>query len=150
MDNFIVREGLSDWLNTYPWEWFMTATFNGRFSPAAGRRAIQRFFKRLEKRFERSIPRFWVQEYSMYGEGPHYHALVGNVNKAADGHSAEIAWKIWTSGKGHGRMETQKYDARKGAGFYMGKYVIKDRCDKGDWDIDRFEVFEDGNANSRN
>lgn len=132
----ILREDFAEWLNQYPWDWFLTATFEGEFSPSAARRAVLRYFNELEDLFSIPIPRFWVQEYGQVIEfGPHYHAFVTGVDSIQD--SARFAWKLWTRSRGHGRFETKPYNPKLGADYYLTKYVVKEEFAHGDWGVDK-------------
>lgn len=129
------REALANFLSNFAWEWFLTATFQGEFTPEAGRRAIQRYFEELEAKLQTSIPRFWCQEYGMIIEfGPHYHALLGRVNHVK--YSAQIAHSLWIKHRGHGRLRTQSYQEERGANYYLTKYITKDSFQAGDWGLD--------------
>jgi len=68
---------------------------------------------------------WWIRgrEPNPWRYGTHFHALIGgveNLNRTA-------AWRAWFFRHGMARIEP--YDPRKGAGWYVAKYVVKELGD---------------------
>ena len=123
------RKAFSEWLNLPPWGWYTTHTFKGGYvSLKQADRHWYSWFNSLRgaavgKGLTRSVYGgqspfyFRVAEYQDRGT-LHYHALIGNV-----GDIRRLLFKDFWELNGFARVE--KYEAGKGANFYVGKYLTK-------------------------
>ncbi len=108
------------WLDGWPWEWFVTATFRDPVGVEQAHDRWRKWTHEIEDAVQASLG--WVRctEYQRWRKGiPHYHALVLGV-----GNTRRLAWMDrWNQLAGFARI--LPYDPRNGARFYLGKYVTK-------------------------
>lgn len=118
-----------DWLSLPAWDWYTTHTFKASF--VSRKEADRHWYSwlnglRISAKAKGLTPSvygseapfyFRVAEYQERGT-LHYHALIGNV-----GDIRRLLFKdIWEL---HGFARVEKYEAGKGANFYVGKYLTK-------------------------
>lgn len=145
---------IGDFLNGYPWAHYLTLTFRppqhykratdpgllahgepwGRFSkrihsaaPVSQDYALRQWgaFRRTMARAA-AVPLFWfygVEHGEQFGR-LHLHALTGNTERLP----VATIREYWRSGWSH----VKPYDPRKGASYYITKYVTKELAE---WDI---------------
>ena len=121
------------------WEWFATLTFDDERIAQAGVPGWTRpgwgFGDRATRQWldgdngHRRWARF--REANDRG-GWHFHALVAGVS----GVSRRDAWQEWFDR--HGLARVLPFDPKRGAGFYVSKYVVKDEGEIA-WQIERQE-----------
>lgn len=133
--NSKLRQELVNLLNRYNWDWFTTLTFvNPPTTYTAGNR-VNRWITTLQKQEKRKIGYYITQEKTKLG-CPHFHLLMGNLT----GVSRKKYWKLWFKKNGAARI--LPYDPKKGACYYLTKYVIKDIFRNSDtWDIQGLEYL---------
>lgn len=145
---------IGDFLNGYPWAHYLTLTFRppqthkkatdpalvangqpwGRYTrritsaaPVSQEYALRQwaaFRGRLAR--EIRVPMFWfygVEHGEKFGR-LHLHALTGNTERLP----VYVMRELWRSGWSH----VKPYDPRKGASYYITKYVTKELAE---WDI---------------
>lgn len=107
------RHALGGWLDSLPWDHFITLTFH--YPPAAdqAQRRIHRWLRWTEQRLLRSIDWFYVLEISQHGF-LHIHALTAGTQG-----SGVILGATWQ----HGRSDVQAYQAHLGAAHYLAKQL---------------------------
>ncbi len=123
------RNELGAWLSLPEWDWYTTHTFKAEcVSPKQADRAWYSWFNSLRVAAvakgltpcvygEQAPFYFRVAEYQDRGT-LHYHALIGAV-----GDIRRLDFKdFWEL---HGFARVEKYEAGKGANFYVGKYLTK-------------------------
>lgn len=135
--NCQVKEAWGDFLSKkFKWDLFVTLTFkdsvfytdkkSGKVNsyPITNKIANIRFaeFMRTMRRRQKHRSEFIrVTEFGKWNRAkPHYHCLIGN---AADIY--RMGMVDWWWGKGYGIARVEKYDKSKGAGYYLGKYLLK-------------------------
>lgn len=123
------KKAFGEWLSIPKWQWFVTQTFKADYvSPRQSDRAWYSWFNalRVSAKAKGLTPSiygeqapfyFRVVEYQDRGT-LHYHSLIGNV-----GDIRRLLFKdFWEL---HGFARVEKYEAGKGANFYVGKYLTK-------------------------
>ncbi len=123
-----VRDELSGWLQSFPWDFWFTGTFRPEMNVKDTYRAKKYFesFVREIKKVTTGVDYFMAVERFKDGEFTHIHALLNGVK---DLRYLEV-WEKWF--KRYGRALVEGYDPKKGAAHYLTKYVVKELCD---WDI---------------
>ena len=111
------------WLGRFEWTHALTLIFSQPASPAAARRAMQRFSRDLGRRDGKRVPWFFATEVTHTGY-VHIHAL---VDTDLDGATVRSAWK-----PGQAKVET--FDPDRGWRYYITKEIGESSLD---WDIDR-------------
>ena len=123
-----VLQAYGEWLSLYEWDWWTTLTFaQERRSNGAAFRALNRWIRGIDLdlwRQPHTAP-YWFAATEMGAQTGrlHLHTLLGNVGNLA----RSFAWKQWF--KQYGRASILPYDPRRGAGYYIAKYVSKDLSD---------------------
>ena len=131
------------WLSdSWDWDWWVTLTYDPRRPVGASgthtavgwslsdrhyREWLHEVAQDAAKRDGRpplgnsESPVYFIRgrEPNPYRYGTHFHALVGGVATA----SRRAAWESWFGQHGMARIEP--YDPRRGAGWYVSKYVVK-------------------------
>ena len=127
------KKAFGQWLSLPEWDWYTTHTFKADYvSPKQSDKAWYGWFNGLRvsakaKGYTPSIYGavapfyFRVVEYQDRGT-LHYHALIGGV-----GDIRRLLFKDLWELFGFARVE--KYEAGKGANFYVGKYLTKEGGD---------------------
>lgn len=134
-----IRGEMTKWLQAQPWDLWATYTFEDRFSESAARRAYERHYDRIQSKFDKSIPVFWVMEPNPASEHVHIHSMLGGVSDVP--RSAKRMFEDWTSHDGHGVAHFEQYEEDKGVNYYLTKYIIQDKFHEADWDIRNFDKF---------
>jgi hypothetical protein len=141
----VVRDAWGRWLSdSWDWDWWVTLTFDpvsidsgGKFAPGSAthtsvgwqrsQRSWDAWLSRIEDKPAAGGLRssFWFRgrEPNPNRRGTHFHALVGGVAHL----SRRDAWQSWFTDHGLARIEP--YNPRRGAGFYVSKYVVKELGD---------------------
>lgn len=116
------RKAFGDWLSGFEWDWYTTHTFRSEY--VSPREADRHWYSWLNSlRLSAQIAHlpapfyFRVVEYQDRGT-LHYHSLIGNC-----GDIRRLTFKDYWELFGFGRVE--KYEAGKGANYYVGKYLTK-------------------------
>lgn len=131
-----VRNAYADWIGQYDWTYWATFTTRYKLTMPSARKAVEGMYKQLSKAGNVRI--FFVCEPFDLREGYHIHALMqvqgnlkyqhilqtwqhvsGNKRKPKDNEEPST----WN------RVELERYDKRKGARHYVGKYMTKNACD---------------------
>ena len=118
-----------DWLKQYDWQYFGTFTTGYEMTIRTARRSMQRFYDETSKAGKTRM--FWVAEEFELKDGFHTHALI-TVPDCLQYKNLIDIWQKVSGGKNKGfwnRIDLQKYDKRRGAGYYVGKYVTKKLTD---------------------
>jgi len=114
-----------------PWDWWATLTFrdrtdeqirNGWTKVGSGYSASawKAFIKALNKSLFHKVAFVNAREYQKWRGVPHYHALIRGV-----GDARRLDWMDWWWER-YGMARIKPYDAEKGAGWYISKYVAKE------------------------
>jgi len=123
------RKAFGEWLSLPGWDWYTTTTFKADYvSPKEADRHWYAWFNslRISAKASGYTPSiygeqapfyFRVAEYQDRGT-LHFHALIGGV-----GDIRRLLFKDMWELNGFARVE--KYEAGKGANFYVGKYLTK-------------------------
>jgi len=113
------------------WDWWATLTFRDRTDEEVKRgwtkvgsqysaRAFKSFIKELQKKSGKEINWVSAREYQRWRGVPHYHALISGVESLR-----RLTSMDWWYGR-YGIARIKQYDADKGAGWYISKYVAKE------------------------
>lgn len=124
------RAELAGFLDRWRWQWYLTLTFRHDVHLGQAYRAWGHLMSWLRER-NASPGYFRGVEWQRDRHVPHFHALVLGVDHAAT-RMRVVDW--WFDNYGIARV--QAYDARRGAVWYVGKYITK--CDRaaGDWTLE--------------
>ncbi|MBA7590584.1 hypothetical protein ES708_32711 [subsurface metagenome] len=116
------RDALGEWLNIPKWQWYITLTFRGSYvSLKASDEEWQSWLNSLTlickaRGYKRPFY-FRFTEYQDRGT-PHYYVLIGGVGDIR----RNLFKYLWGS---IGFAKIEKYEAGKGANYYVGKYLTK-------------------------
>ena len=106
---------MGDWLNPYPWQFFVTLTFAvDRISPDRAKKLFEQFAQASGK----NVIYFFVIEWHKFRDNVHIHALLGNVGK-------ELNWA-------YGISRVLRYNPKLGARFYLSKFIGNEMVE---WDF---------------
>lgn len=97
----------------------------------------KQFFDSCKSRLRSPIPRIWVVEPHKNLASYHIHFLLGNVSNISE-NVPQILFNKWRKISGKGRFRTDKYDARRDAGGYLTKYILKNSSYYSIKQIDKF------------
>ncbi len=121
-----LREAWGQFLSRYPWDWFVNLTFRDEVPTFRAYRILGRFLRDLEAAAEVPILWFRADEYGARLGRFHMHLLIGNA-----AHLRRLYWMDeWNRRAGYARI--LPFDDRKGAVFYIAKYITKQG---GEWAI---------------
>lgn len=133
-----VWDAYANYLDNIDWDFFGTFTTGYEMSLNSARRSMERFADRNKKENGGALI-FWVAEPYEVKDGYHTHALIKMNDRFLfpDGDNKlcfEVLKETWQIvSKGHGnkynRVHLERYQKGKGANYYVGKYVLKKRCD---------------------
>ena len=116
-----------EWLSRRPWRWYFTGTFRDSRG-----RSIDRLCDRVVEWLWRDTGReslaFLCGEYGRQTGRFHVHGLI-----SGDADGRNTLYEQWRDR--YGRPHVRNYDARRGAAAYVGKYVLKDAHDTGQYAI---------------
>ena len=129
-----LRDAWAEWLDLLDkklgWDWYVTLTFaNDRKAPEAADKAYRLFIHKLNRavygvRYTRRGEGVWwvrATEHHRYRDVIHYHALIGGVFNVR-----RLTWMdVWSNEMGEGWARIQPYDRRRGARYYLAKYIAK-------------------------
>lgn len=120
------REAFGEWLSKPPWEWYVTLTFRDEYVPHnTADKHYYAWMRSLQMACNvKGLPRpFYYRCTEPQQRGTlHFHSLIGGV-----GDVRRLLFKDFWELNGFARVE--KYDAGKGANFYVGKYLNKPDSD---------------------
>jgi hypothetical protein len=133
------KQAWIDYLQALPWTFFITGTTRYPLSLKSNRRLQERFFEALCLRDSKL---FYVAEPFDLRDGYHSHSLFyipANIkpwNPESSFLFREIVntWQ-WATGnkdltkENWSRIRITKYDRKRGAGGYCGKYIFKENAD---------------------
>lgn len=109
-----------DWIEELAeWDYWTTLTFRDEFSISSARRAGEHFMKAVNP-----STAWWAIENGTIGGRTHIHSLMAFGHDRPD---ASHIWHRWY--KRHGRAEVDRFDKKRGAAHYVGKYVTKELAD---------------------
>lgn len=128
--NLKLRNEMSKWLNKIDWEIWFTGTFQPERSyrdTIKTKKAFNRFIELMSKKYDKhGIEYFMAVERFKSGGFTHCHSLL----KGLDGVSYQQIGEAWRHF--YGRESVEQYDPKKGANFYLTKYITNELCD---WDF---------------
>ncbi len=113
--NAAITREVGDWLNIFPWEFFVTLTY-ARDDMSVF--LAERCFNRYLNEYPASVIYFYVFEMHSLRVSPHVHLLIGEVGGIKP-------WK-------HGMAKVLPYDPGLGANFYIAKHITSSNVW---WDI---------------
>ena len=124
-----LRVVMADWVDQFDWQIWFTGTFKQERSyrdTIKTKWAFERFIGDLNHCYGKNqIEYFLAIERFRHGDFTHCHALLNGL----DGLTYPQIGETWR--KRYGREQIEKYQAGKGANYYLTKYVTKDLCDWG-------------------
>jgi len=123
------KVSLAYWLDRFPWEWYLTATFRDDVHLGQAYAAWGQFMAWLRGHGGRPSY-FRCTEHQQRGT-PHFHALLFDVDLAARRMAAVDWW--WGH---HGMARVLPYDSTRAATDYVSKYVLKEAQRTGDWALE--------------
>lgn len=121
-DYKLLQEAWGNWLHyQWEWEWFVSLTFRDDHVGTGRANVLWRMWhKQLVKETGKDVQYVRVTEFQRYRGIPHYHALILNVK-----HVRRLTWKDrWDTLAGYARI--LRFDPKKGAAYYLCKYIVKD------------------------
>ncbi len=125
-----LRHEMADWLNHFDWDIWMTGTFlpdQSYRDTIKTKKAFNRYIEFMSKKYDKhGIEYFMAVERFKSGDFTHIHALLNGL----DGLSYKQIGGAWRHFYGRERIE--KYNPKKGANFYLTKYITNELCD---WDF---------------
>lgn len=117
-DKRVVREW-GEWLKPRDWRWFCTMHFRYQVSVYSAKKCTSNFIKSISD----NVDYYFAIERSRYGEQMHVHILLGCVV----GFDASDIRKEWVKRYGYSRI--LPYDKKRGAVYYVSKYVTNPIAD---------------------
>jgi|SRR5579862_49275 len=122
MDEGLWLDGLVDWLDRFPWQWFVTLTFRPGFTPAQARWRLLRWAEELRDSLGTGDFQWvGVPENGTTGLNFHYHVLVAGLD-AEVGAAERLEWmRRWYKLAGDAQIEDFKPDS--GGVRYVLKHV---------------------------
>lgn len=143
-----------DWIKQTHWDWWVTLTFNPGQRPSGsathsmvGWALSDRYWGEWLNRLGADETLYWLRgrEPNPWRRGTHFHALVGGVStdvvrtrawadwsasqKAAEYRARQGMTGMGPKAEGLGMCRVEPYDPRRGAGYYVSKYVVKELGD---------------------
>jgi hypothetical protein len=127
-----IKEALGTWLTALcSWDWFVTITLRDPVNRGnwnkPGWATAKRAWRELVEMAQPALGGLkWVRMFEIqYWRGvPHIHGLVGNVDPTV----RRMDLVDW-GGKKFGWTRVMPYDEKRGAAFYLCKYVTKEIAD---------------------
>jgi hypothetical protein len=121
------------WLNSQSWDYYGTFTTRQSLTLTGARRSMERLYRLLAADYNSDPKIFWVAEPFDTKYGCHLHALL----KLPNNHTSlktkiKDAWQVVSYGKGkkeYNNTTIKVYDKKKGAHFYIAKYLHRDDAD---------------------
>jgi hypothetical protein len=117
-------ESWGAYIETFPWEWFVTLTFRGYIGEWGAERKFRRLVQQMRHDAGHRVEWLRVTEWHKFRNVPHYHALMLDVKQLR-----RMRYVDWWWGHGYGNARFIEYDTRLGAGHYLGKYLSKQNSD---------------------
>lgn len=117
-DKRVIR-AMAEWLRPYDWRWFCTMHFRYRVSVYSAKKCASNFIKNISD----STNYYLAVERSKYGEQMHIHILLGYI----EGFDASDIRKEWVKRYGYARILS--YDKKRGAVYYVAKYITSPIAD---------------------
>jgi len=120
-----LHQDYGNWLNGYNWQYFGTFTTGYEMTIRTARRSMEGLFRELLKAGKTNM--FWVAESFELKDGYHTHALL-SVPEVLQYKNIIDIWQKVSGGSSRGvwnRIDLQKYNKARGAGYYVSKYVTK-------------------------
>ena len=113
----------AEWLEQFPWQWFVTLTFRPGLSPAQARWRLLRWTDELRVALgTENFQWFGVPEHGSTGLHFHYHVLVAGLTSGC-GPAERLVWmRRWYKFAGDARIED--YKANCGGVRYVLKHVV--------------------------
>lgn len=124
--NSQVKEAWGKFLSTqFDWDLFATLTFRDNVTERLANTRFKNFIRTMRHRTGHRSEFIRVTEYGKWNRAkPHYHCLIGNAKDIR-----RLGMVDWWWGQGYGIARVEKYDSSKGAGYYLGKYLLKQNSD---------------------
>lgn len=128
------REALCEWLGKFKWQIFATLTYR----LPRGERTFLKPFKEFLAFLAKDRGYVWAfvagewfknNSPSMSNPALHIHALIGYAEPCL----VERFWSYWFYKYGEAKLKV--YDEKKGAAYYVTKYILKDEKLYGQWDL---------------
>lgn len=119
---YTVRDAWGKWLNyNWKWEWFVSLTFrDSHVGTVRANNLWRKWYGDLVKSTGNDVGFFRVTEWQRYRGIPHYHALMLNLDGVR-----RLKWlDRWVDIAGWARV--LPYNPKKGANYYLSKYVTKE------------------------
>ena len=126
-----VQDGWAEFIDRYPWEWFVTLTFTDVIHPEAALKSMRTWLSMLNeelfgRRWYKHVPRgvYWVAAIEYQKRGViHLHLLINGV-----GDTHRKTWmKNWElMGNKNGFPRILPVITNKAVSRYLSKYVTKD------------------------
>lgn len=137
-----LQTNYANWLNSYQWDYFCTLTTRYELTVKSARRAGEGFYNHLNVIDNGNNPErkrcrfFWGAEPFEVKDGYHIHGLL-KVHDDMWFTDIVHTWQYVTGNKlmnkaKWNRVDLQKFDPKRGAGFYCSKYILKGLSD---WDL---------------
>ncbi len=118
------RKAFGSWLSVPRWDWYVTHTFKADYVPSKlADKKWQSWLNTLcfHNRVMGAERPFYVRATEFQDRGTlHYHSLIGGISPAVRRLFFKDIWEFF------GFARVVKYDPKRGAGFYVGKYITKD------------------------
>lgn len=146
-----VRESWAEFINQWRWQWFVTLTFRDKVNKKTANRKWNKWLRALESELKSEVGYFRCSELQRVRNVLHFHSLVLNIEnlekysidsylraeKCSKNYKGEdsiedlairFTWMdLWNQIAGFGRI--YKYDPKKGAHWYLCKYIVKELSD---------------------
>jgi hypothetical protein len=129
MQRYATQVDYANWLTPMDWTHWATCTTGYEMTLKSARRAMERYHKFLKLAGPATM--FWAAEPYDCKDGYHTHALI----KVPEMYQFKNLVDLWQTASGGAnlkkwqRIDMQKYDPKRGAGFYLAKYVNKNISD---------------------
>ena len=149
-----ILNSYANYLGTFDWDYFATFTTGYELTLKSARRSMGRFHDKMNNYGGSTL--FWVAEPFECKDGYHTHALLKLNDRdlvdekrrivfssVADGtvcsydikeSGFDVVKNTWqyvtrANEQNYNRIELKRYNAKLGAKHYVGKYILKSRCD---------------------
>lgn len=121
---------VGEWLSSPAWDQWGTFTFSKPLTHRSARRQFTRWVKKIPTCIPPTCVTWSSEDGERFGR-THVHSLLSWKDEEPP--DASLVWRGWYSS--YGRAEVVPYEAEKGAGHYVAKYVAKEV--ETDWDVIR-------------
>jgi hypothetical protein len=123
------RQELVKWLSTFSWTFFVTLSFRRPITGGTSFKHFKRLLWYVANKNKVDVRAFAGVEWYHDREGKHIHALIGY-----DGENTFRSYHEWWY-EHYGLDRWEVYDPRRGAGYYVTKYILKEDNDSATWDV---------------